>query len=198
MKMHESLILASKSASRRQMLENAGLNFTCVPAEIDERAVEKKLQASPKKLTAELARLKALAVADKHKDALVIGSDSTVEFDGQSLSKAQNKEEAVQKLMRLSGKTHYLVSSVAVAKGRLILWETTQSARLKMRSFDEAFARRYIEKIGDAAMDCVGAYQLEALGPWLFEEIEGDYFTILGMPLINLIGYLQDYHGLDL
>lgn len=196
--MAERLILASQSASRQEMLKNAGLKFEVIPANLDERAIEEKFSGDPQRVTRELARQKAIAIADQNIDALVIGSDSTVDFRGQCLSKANNKQEALEKLMMLSGRTHHLISSVSVAKGRTIMWDATEVATLTMRKFDEAFARDYLEKIGDAATSCVGAYQLEALGPWLFEKIEGDYFTILGLPLVKLLSYLQDYHGLKL
>ena len=100
--------------------------------------------------------------------------------------------------MTLSGKTHSLISGVAAARGKMVMWDSVQEAKLTMRKFDKDFANAYLDKIGDAAFDCVGAYQLEALGPWLFEKIEGDYFTILGMPLVKLLSYLQDYHELEL
>lgn len=196
--MAERLILASQSASRQEMLKNAGLKFEVIPANLDERAIEEKFSGDPQRVTRELARQKAIAIADQNIDALVIGSDSTVDFRGQCLSKANNKQEALEKLMMLSGRTHHLISSVSVAKGRTIMWDATEVATLTMRKFDESFARDYLEKIGDAATSCVGAYQLEALGPWLFEKIEGDYFTILGLPLVKLLSYLQDYHGLKL
>ena len=194
----QSIILASKSASRQQMLNNIGLKFKAIPADIDERSIEEKLESNPQKITKELARQKALAVAAQEKNALVIGSDSIVELDGKVLHKAANKEEALEKLLALSGKTHSLISSVAVVQGRMVLWDTVETAKLTMRKFDENFARTYLNQIGDAATNCVGAYQLEALGPWLFEKIEGDYFTILGMPLVKLLSYLQDYHELEL
>lgn len=196
--MAERLILASQSASRQAMLKNAGLKFEAIPANLDERAIEEKFSGDPQRVTRELARQKAIAIADQNIDALVIGSDSTVDFRGQCLSKANSKQEALEKLMMLSGRTHHLISSVSVAKGRTIMWDATEVATLTMRKFDEAFAKAYLEKIGDAATTCVGAYQLEALGPWLFEKIEGDYFTILGLPLVKLLSYLQDYHGIKL
>jgi len=193
------LILASKSQSRQMMLRNAGLSVRAVPADIDERAIEAKLDKAPAELARELARQKALAVAMHHPDALVIGSDSLVELNGEVLHKADNSSQAHDKLMKLSGKTHHLISSVAVVKGRTILWDHTDSAALTMRPFSADFATRYLKTIGeDAATSCVGSYQLEAHGPWLFNKIEGDYFTILGMPLIPLLTYLQDYHEVSL
>lgn len=192
------LILASKSASRRAMLDGVGLKYRAIPADLDERAIGDKFASDPKKMAIELARQKALAVAKDHPDALVIGSDSLVAMDGKIFNKAGSPQEAVQKLLSLSGKTHYLISAVAVATGGVILWDSCDNAAMTMRNFDQTFARNYVAKIGDAAMDCVGAYQLEALGPWLFENIEGDYFTILGMPLVQLLGYLQDYHEVTL
>ena len=194
-----SLILASKSQSRQMMLRNAGLDVRAVPANIDERGIEASLNKSPADLARELARQKALAVAAEYPDALVIGSDSLVELDGEVLHKAENNEQALIKLLKMSGKTHHLISSVAVVKGRLVLWDHTDSAALRMRNFDGQFVKRYLDAIGEqAATSCVGSYQLEAHGPWLFEKIEGDYFTILGMPLIPLLGYLQDYHEVSL
>lgn len=192
------LILASKSASRQAMMKNAGLKFTAIPADIDERALDEKFAGEPQKLTKELARQKALSVARNNPDALVVGSDSVVALGEEIFNKAGNKQEALEKLMALSGKTHQLISAVAVASSGVILWDRVQIAELTMRKFDENFARLYIEKLGQAALDCVGAYQLEALGPWLFEKIEGDYFTILGMPLLPLLNYLQDYHDMTL
>lgn len=192
------LILASKSASRRAMLNAVGLRYEAIPADLDERGIAAQYEGSPKKIAIELARQKALAVAKLNPDAIVIGSDSLVELDGQIFNKADNAEDAKRKIMQLSGKTHHLISAVAVVSGGLVLWDYCDQAALTMRSFDEAFAARYIAKIGSAALDCVGAYQLEALGPWLFEKIEGNHFTILGMPLIPLLGYLQDYQGAKL
>ncbi|MAE51557.1 MAG: septum formation protein Maf [Micavibrio sp.] len=194
----EQLILASKSASRRAMLDGVALDYQAMPADLDERAIAQKYTGNPRKMAIELARQKALAVAGNNPDALVIGSDSLVELDGKVYNKADTPEEAVNKILSLSGKTHHLISAVAVARGGIILWDYCDSAAMTMRTFDRDFAQNYIQKIGAAAMDCVGAYQLEALGPWLFEKIEGDYFTILGMPLVQLLGYLQDYHGVKL
>ena len=195
---HKKLILASKSASRRAMLDGIALDYQAMPADLDERAIAKKHTGNPRKMAIELARQKALAVAGNNPDSLVIGSDSLVELDGQVYNKADSPEDAVNKILSLSGKTHHLISAVAVAHGGIILWDCCDSAAMTMRTFDRDFAQNYIQKIGAAAMDCVGAYQLEALGPWLFEKIEGDYFTILGMPLVQLLGYLQDYHGVKL
>lgn len=193
------IILASKSAARKMMLENAGLRFEAIAADIDERGIEANFNHSPANLARELARQKALRLAESYPDALVIGSDSLVECEGEVLHKAENTDAALRKLMALSGKTHHLISAVSVAKGRMILWDHVQQASLTMRKFDENFTRHYLETIGkDAALNSVGSYQLEAQGAWLFEKIEGDYFTILGMPLIPLLAYLQDYHGVKL
>lgn len=198
MKDAPELILASKSASRRAMLDGVDLQYRAIPADIDERAIGDKFAESPKKMATELARKKALFVAKNNPDALVIGSDSLVALEGKVFNKADSPQEAVEKILTLSGKTHHLISAVAVATGGVILWDACDSAAMTMRKFDEHFARDYVAKIGNAATDCVGAYQLEALGPWLFEKIDGDYFTILGMPLVQLLGYLQDYHGVKL
>ncbi|MFN3700796.1 MAG: Maf family protein [Alphaproteobacteria bacterium] len=205
-RLKDRVILASKSAARRQMLEQVGLVFDSIPAQIDERAIEARFENSapaatanlsaPEALSQELARQKALFVAKDNPQALVIGSDSVVALGDEILHKAQNMDEAFAKLQRLSGQTHRLISSVAVARGQVVLWSKIETASLTMRQFDAAFLQRYLRRVGPkAALSCVGAYKLEAEGAWLFSEIKGDYHTILGMPLIPLLNYLQDYHA---
>jgi septum formation protein len=204
-RLKDRVILASKSAARRQMLEQVGLVFDSIPAQIDERAIEARFENSapaaaslsaPEALSQELARQKALFVAKNSPQALVIGSDSVVALGDEILHKAQNMNEAFAKLQRLSGQTHQLISSVAVARGQVVLWDKTEIASLTMRKLDTASLKLYLERVGpQTALGCVGAYKLEAEGAWLFNEIKGDYHTILGMPLIPLLNYLQDYHA---
>lgn len=191
------LILASKSISRANMLHATGVEFEAQPADIDETAVQ-NADATPQEIAETLAAQKALSVSVKNAGTLVIGSDQVLECAGKLLNKAANENEARQKLQTLRGKTHHLVSSVCVAKDNQVLWQTTQSATLTMHDFDDAFLQSYIEKAGEALTRSVGAYELEALGAHLFEKIEGDFFTILGMPLLPLLEYLHTQHGLKL
>jgi len=193
------IILASKSFGRRKMLQDIGLTFESIPAQIDERAIEDKLEtinAGHEDIALELAKEKALSVSAQHPGALVIGSDQLLECEGEVLHKAATQQEALDKLRFLSGKTHKLIASACLARGNEILWSDTDSASLTMHDLDEAFLEAYIEKAGAALLNCVGAYALEAEGAWLFSRIEGDYFTILGMPLLPLLNELRTQHGI--
>lgn len=192
-KAHNELILASKSKARRTLLQNAGLAFTSVPAEIDERALEENFSGSPKALALKLAKQKALAVSKKHANAWVIGADQILEHEGKILHKAQTAQEAKDKLMFLKGKTHHLISAAAIAESEKIIWEHSDSASLKMCDFEQTFLDTYMENAGEALTKSVGAYELEAHGAWLFDEIKGDYFTILGLPLLPLLGFLRKH-----
>lgn len=192
------LILASGSKARREMLESAGLEFSVIPADIDERAIEKSFTGNnPAELAAELAKAKALHIAgqEENKNALVIGSDQILEFEGKILSKARTKEEALEKIRMLKGKTHRLISAFAIVKGPETLCHGVQEAHLTMHDFDEAFLQAYTEKAGSGLTSAVGAYELEGPGAWLFDKIEGDYFTILGMPLLPVLKFLRPYEN---
>lgn len=183
------------------MLRSAGLEFKAMPAAIDETAIIQtmtKQGRSAGEISATLAQEKALAVAKKNPDTLVIGSDQILQFKDQMLEKAASKEEALEKLRQLSGHQHSLISSVAIARNNEILWQYTDSAHLTMRLLDDDFLNTYAEKAGDALTACVGAYELEGLGAQLFSHISGDYFTILGLPLLPLLEYLRDQHGVGL
>jgi septum formation protein len=193
------LILASQSASRKAMLGNAGLVFTCQPADLDERAVlAARGNLDPIEMAGVLAAEKALAVSRDIEGALVIGSDQILECDGEILHKATNLEDARAKLAGLRGKTHRLISAVSVTRGDDILWQDSAQARLTMHDFDDAFLDEYCARAGAALTRSVGAYELESLGVQLFDAIDGDYFTILGMPLLRLLTYLRDEHGVGL
>ena len=192
------IILASKSAGRRTMLENAGLHFNSVPSDLDEAHIIDDLKGQGRDISfiaLELAKAKALYISKQYPDALVIGSDQILELDGQLISKANTAQEARTKLEMLRGKKHTLISAVSVARGEEILWHDIDEAQLVMRDVSDKFLDLYCEKAGDALVHCVGAYELEGLGSWLFSSIKGDYFTILGMPLLPVLGYLSDAHG---
>lgn len=187
------LILASSSAARRGMLERAGLSFTVAAADLDEEGIaakEYRCGATPQQICAALAREKAIAVSEKNPQALVLGADQMLHLEGKMYFKARTAEEAVETLMELAGHTHTLTSCAAFAKGGKVLEEFADAARMTMRAFDEGFARRYVDKIGEAATSCVGVYQYEGLGAWLFARVEGDGRTIEGLPLVPVLDFL--------
>jgi septum formation protein len=188
------LILASKSAARMQLLKNAGIEFEVMPAPLDERAVEGPLIAAgrnPAEIALALAEAKALAVSRAEPAATVIGADQTLEADGERWTKPGSIRQARDQLERLSGRTHALHSGVAVARNGAVDWHHVASARLTMRALSAGFIDAYLRQIGDNALASVGAYQIEGLGIQLFERVDGDFFTILGLPLLPLLGRLR-------
>ena len=196
---HEAkIILASKSAARKSLLTGAGLEFEAIPAEIDEQAVIAELKASDfstKHIALALSERKALAVSKQNPEALVIGCDQVLELDGGILSKAVDAADAKHKLKLLRGRSHKLISAVSVTKGQTTFWQHEDEAQLTMLDFDDEYLEGYLHNAGEALTRAVGAYELESLGAWLFSEVRGDYFTILGLPLLPLLSYLRDYHG---
>lgn len=192
------LILASGSRARQNMLKSAGIRFAVMPADLNEQAIIDSHGDNDSDYAAVLAAAKAQHVAQKNPDDLVIGSDQILLCEGRVLSKAKSISEAREKLKFLRGKTHFLTSAVAVAMGDEVLWSYSATAHLRMHNFDDAFLDSYCDNAGDALTACVGAYEFEGLGAQLFEEIEGDYFTILGMPLLALLNYLRDVHNIGL
>lgn len=190
------LILASQSASRQMLLRRAGVTFEALPADLDERAIEQSsslVEAS--QIAALLAREKAKHVSRAHPEAYVIGADQTLGLGSKIFAKAESRAEARSQLKSMCGQTHELHSAVAVVKSESILFETLSSACMTVRPLTEAQIDAYLNLIGDAVMASVGGYQLEGAGVHLFEKIEGDYFTILGLPLLPLLGFLRG-HGL--
>lgn len=191
------IFLASGSAARQTLLKKAGLSFEILPANIDEYALLELHRAkAPTDKALILSCEKALAVSREKPGVLVIGSDQILCLGDKILNKARNRNDALEKLRILRGKTHRLVSGVAVARDGEILWQFTDTADLTMRDFDETFLHAYARIAGDALTDCAGAYQIEGAGAWLFSKIDGDYFTIMGMPLPALLGYLFDMQGI--
>ncbi len=192
--MYSHLILASGSAARRSMLLNVGLEFTVVSANIDERTLMKTLTEEKRSvayITEQLAKAKALSVSSKNSGALVIGSDQTLEFEGQILLKSPTIADGKDTLCKLSGKTHRLYSSVSVAQDNNILFTHNDYADLTMHDFDEEFLNTYAIKDPDALTSCVGGYKIEGAGAWLFKHVKGDYFTIMGMPLLPLLEFFR-------
>ena len=189
------LVLASRSAIRRTLLETAGVPIEIRPADIDERGIEAKapLQA-PVAVAAVLAREKAAVIARTMPGRLVLGADQMLSLNGVRFSKPADRAAARAQLAKLSGQTHELYSAIAFARNGAMLFEHVGVARLTMRAFSDRFLDNYLDAAGDAATASVGAYQLEGLGIQLFERIEGDYFTVLGLPLITALDFLRR-HG---
>ena len=198
--MPAALILASASPSRRQLLGNAGLAFEIEPSGVDEDEVTRSLlgeQALPQDIATTLAEMKAVKVSGRHPEAVVIGADSTLACNGRLFDKPVTLGDARRQLLALAGQTHELCSSMVVAKGGVRLWHWSEQARLTMRSFTESFVDAYLARAGQAVCASVGAYRLEGLGAHLFTRVDGDYFTILGLPLLPLLGFLAE-HGIGL
>jgi len=195
-----NLILASKSTYRAQLLSAAGVRFTVQPAAIDERAVEAPLLAADmnnEDIALVLAQAKAMAVSEKIGDAIVIGADQTLTFRDRLLHKPQNMEQARRRLLLLSGKTHHLNSAVSLAKNGKIIWHFCDKSEIKFRKLQPEFIGRHLAEVGDKALDSVGAYQIEGQGVQLFEEIIGDFFSIMGLPLLPLLKKLRDLELMD-
>ncbi len=188
---NRKIILASGSAARKAMLTNVGLEFDVIPANIDEDFIIKNSNDNIKTTTEYLAKAKALHISQKHPNSLVIGSDQTLEYQGRLLSKARDINEAAAKLKMLRGDVHRLHASVCVALNGEVVFSYTDKAELTMRDFDDEFLTDYMGKNPDAIISCVGGYKIEGAGAWLFSSVKGDFFTIMGMPLLPLLGFLQ-------
>ena len=188
----DPLILASQSRARQMLLANAGISFEAVPADIDERAVQKNSGLSaPGEIASLLAREKALFVSSKNPGRYVVGADQTLALGSRLFSKPAGRAQAAEQLRLLAGQTHELHSAVAVARDGKILFSDVVVARMTMRRLGESEIEAYLDQAGQAVTTSVGAYQLEGLGVHLFERIEGDHFTILGLPLLPLLAFLR-------
>ena len=188
------LILASKSAARRAVLDGAGVPYEATGSGVDEDIVKAELLATgagPKAVAEVLAERKALAVS-AGRPGLVIGADQTLDLEGRLHDKVESLEAARRRLVELRGKPHQLHSAVVIAEGDRIVWRQTESATLAMRHVSDAFLADHLAAEGEAALGSVGCYRLEGMGVQLFERIEGDYFTILGLPLMGLLAYLRE------
>ena len=195
-----ALILASTSPTRLAMVAAAGLETKAVAPPVDEDVIKRRLRAeraSPERVAAALAEAKALAVSDQHPHGLVIGADQMLVCDGVCFDKPADRVAARDQLQSLRGRTHQLISAVAVASGGQSQWRTVATATMTMRPLTDGFLDRYLDRIGPAAFSSVGAYQLEGLGAQLFDRIEGDHFTILGLPLLPLLAYLRSQGAAD-
>ena len=188
----DPLILASQSRARQMLLANAGIPFEAVPADIDERAVQKDSGlTAPGEIAKLLAREKALWVSSRNPGRYVVGADQTLALGDRLFSKPAGRAAAAEQLRLLAGNSHELHSAFAVARDGKIMLADVAIARMTMRSLGESEIEAYLDQAGEAVTTSVGAYQLEGLGVHLFERIEGDHFTILGLPLLPLLAFLR-------
>lgn len=188
-----TLVLASQSASRRAMLDAAGISYEAIPAYLDERSLEASLQGSPpERIALALAEAKALAVGAERPDALVLGSDSLVAVNGRRFDKPETREQAAEHLRFFSGKEMQLFSAAALARQDKVLWSQVAVARLHVRELSEEFIADYLTHEWPAVAGCVGVFRIEARGVQLFSRIEGDHFTVLGMPLLSVLAGLRE------
>jgi len=188
------IILASASEARRSLLASAGVVVRAIPSDIDEGEL-KQCKVEPRlgseKLATQLAEAKAMAVSALHSEALVLGADQILLLEDMHFDKPRSMAGARAQLLKLRGRTHHLVTAVAAAQRGRILWRHCETAKLSMRNFSEAFLEDYLAAMGDELLSTVGAYKIEGCGIQLFDKIEGDYFTILGLPLLPLLSFLR-------
>jgi septum formation protein len=188
----DPVILASQSRARQTLLANAGISFDAVPADIDERSVQKNSGLSaPGEIAGLLAREKALFVSSRNPGRYVVGADQTLALGNRLFSKPAGRAQAADQLRLLAGHTHELHSAVAVARDGKIVFSDVSVAGMTMRRLGENEIEAYLDQAGEAVTTSVGAYQLEGLGVHLFERIDGDHFTILGLPLLPLLAFLR-------
>ena len=198
--MPAKLILASNSASRKSLMTGAGLAFDTEAADVDERGIETDLAArhvSPPEIAMALAEAKALDVGAHADDATVIGADQTLDADGRRWIKPASMDEARDQLVTLAGRSHKLQTAVAGVRDGAIRWRHLDSATLTLRPLTPDAIDRYLDTVGEAALGSVGAYQIEGPGIQLFERIEGDFFTILGLPILPLLAWLRAEGALE-
>jgi septum formation protein len=200
MHMGKRIILASGSAARRDMLRNSGVTFEVEVPRVDEDAIKSSLlaeEAKPRDVADTLAEYKARRVASKQTDALVIGSDQVLGFEGAILSKPVSPEQAAEQLRAMSGKKHVLLSAAVIYEDAKPVWRSIGTATLFMRNLSQSYIDDYVTRNWDDIRHCVGGYQLEAEGARLFSRVDGDYFTVLGMPLLDVLGYLTTKGVID-
>jgi septum formation protein len=187
------LLLASASPFRRRMLEAAGVPFRVVPAEVDESALKRSLagKVAPEGLAEALAAAKAEAVSGKFPADLVIGADQVLALGDETFGKPHDLIAARAQLERLRGRTHRLLSAVALARGGRVVWSKVDTASLTVRELSAAFLDEYLARCGERLLGIAGAYEIEGLGIQLFDRVEGDYFTIVGLPLLPLLAELR-------
>jgi septum formation protein len=188
----KSVILASGSTIRAQLLERAGVAFSVVRPLIDEAELKQRhAGASPSQLARSLAEGKALSVSSVHRDALVVGADQVLNFDGKTYDKPSSRQEARRQLLMLRGRIHALETAICCCNGEVVVWSHAVKADLAMRDFSEGFLDDYLAAVGEDVTTSAGGYKLEGKGIQLFSHIDGDYFGILGLPLLPLLEFLR-------
>ena len=188
------IILASKSEIRKQILDKNGIDCNVEPSNIDEDLVKKSLikdSATPEIISKNLAELKANKISQKKPEVIVMGADSVIDLEGKIISKPKDREEALQILKALNNKSHYLISSVCLSKNGIMIWNFTDKAKLTMKNFKEEQLVSYLSKISDENLYSYNVYQIEGVGRSLFEKIEGDEDTIMGLPVKKIKEYLN-------
>lgn len=186
------LVLASQSRARQALLTNAEIPFEAIPADIDERAIAKASGlSSPGEIAGLLAREKAAFVSNRHPGRLVLGADQTLALGARGFNKPADRLEAAKQLRELAGRRHELHSAIALVRNGITLFSDVAIARMTMRPLIEEEISAYLDQAGDKATSSVGGYQVEGLGVHLFDGIHGDHFTILGLPLLPLLGFLR-------
>ena len=194
--MQNKIILASKSKVRKDILDKNDIKCVVEPSNVDEDPVKESLlkeQASSEIISKNLAELKANKVSMKKTDEIVLGADSVIDLEGELISKPENREEAMQILRKLNGKSHLLISSVCISKNGSMIWNYTDKAKLTMKNFTEDELKNYLTKISDEALYAYNVYQIEGEGRHLFSKIEGNKNTIMGLPIDKIKDYLKNY-----
>ena len=194
--MLNKIILASKSKIRKEILDKNNIKCVVEPSNVDEEPVKESLlkeQASSEIISKNLAELKANKVSIKKIDEIVLGADSVIDLDGELISKPESREEALTILKKLNGKSHFLISSVCISKNGSMVWNYTDKAKLTMKNFSEDQLKKYLSKITDEALYAYNVYQIEGEGRRLFESINGDENTIMGLPVKKIKEYLKNY-----
>tara|TARA_B100000674_G_C37953432_1_gene968391 strand:+ start:915 stop:1520 length:606 start_codon:yes stop_codon:yes gene_type:complete len=188
------LILASESKSRATILEHAGVDFCCVPSFCDEKKIKltlKRTNTPTKTIARKLAEAKANLVSKKHPDLYVLAADQILECNGAAYDKPKNLEQARQHLLDLRGKSHFLYTATVIYKSSKCVWQNHEKLEMQMRHYSNDFIDEYLRTLGPSVCESVGAYKLEGLGVQFFEKVNGDYFSILGLPLLPLLNYLR-------
>ena len=190
------IILASRSEVRKKILLENGISCNVEPSKIDEDVIKESLLkegATPEIISKNLAELKANKISNKNPNELVLGADSVIDLDGEIVSKPKSREEALNILKKMSGKNHFLISSVCISKKGSMIWNYTDKAELIMKKFNDSELKNYLTKISDKNLYAYNVYQIEGEGKKLFSKINGDKNTIMGLPITKIKSYLQEY-----
>ena len=194
---HQKIILASGSSHRAKLLKNAGIKFEQINPNVDERRIRDVASKPPKKQAEMLAITKAKKVSEANENAWVIGCDQILGFEGRVLHKPKTKSEAKKRLLELSNKTHYLYSAVVLTKNGQVRFVYVDTAKMKVKKLTSEYVEQYMKEVGDTVLSSVGAYQIEAQGIRLFSKIEGDIFSVIGLPIVPLLNALRKERVID-